>query len=367
MTKNNHYSYDKGKRIGAAISIILCVAIVIIILLSLRTCTVIDKTIYAGIGGAVVDRGVYPITEGETLYELIQKAKGITPNANLEKVDINQLLTPWETYCIPYSSELSKSEPKPVKVYSEPEVKLKNYKQDIEEVNIVYAGLPRTFILITVYPELELIKVGHIPWYTIIPNSNKELRTLYEMYLIGGPSSLVKSVEALTSLDINHYFAHDRKSWMKFIDHLQGIKVDIPKEFAKQYRINSGIHIIDGYTSWRYITYISEDMRKIDVTTGSHNRIKRQKDFMRELYKKFKSMDFFISSKVGPQILSEADTNIDPKFAMAVARRVSAMKNAKIEFYNLPGVVRRINGKKYWDTNLDTYKQFKEDLKRVGD
>lgn len=347
---------SKGKLISYIISLIMIIAIIILILLSLRGCSRENDIIYAGVGGCVIDPGVYPVALKTTLFELIMKAKGAKSNADLSKLDLDLEITPWEVYCIPtkpLQTEIIPPEAPEVQV----DIPEMPQLRDFPQINIIYAGLPRTFILMTIYPEQDLLLAGHIPWFTAIPDAVSGTKTLYETYLYGGTSGLVSGVETITNRKIDFYFCQDRPSWIKFIDHLGGIKVDIPASFAKQYRVNPGIHVIDGYTSWLYITFISKDMRVIDITTGSQNRIHRQKAFMLELFKKFMAQDFFTSTNLGRQILSEAESNLTIPKAMPIALKVKNMKNRKIEYFTFPGIYKTINGQVYWETKLQEYQQ----------
>jgi len=76
-----------------------------------------------------------------------------------------------------------------------------------------------------------------------------------------------------------------------------------------------------------------------------------------ELFKKFTSQDFFTSTNVGRQILSEAESNITVQKAIPIAMKVKNMKNRKIEYFTFPGIYKTINGKVYWETKLQEYQQ----------
>lgn len=348
---------QRGKIASYLVSLIMLIIIIILILLSIRGCSAPEKDIiYAGIGGCVNDSGVYPISNKATLFDLIMSAKGAKKNIDLSQIDLDMEITPWEVYCMP-----CKPPKKEIILPVEPEVQIDIPEMpkltDIPQINIIYAGLPRTYILITIYPEQELLLAGHIPWFTAVPDAVNGTKTIYETYLYGGTSTLVSGVETITNKKIDYYFCQDRPSWIKFIDYLGGIKVDIPESFSKQYRVNPGTHIIDGYTSWLYITFISKDMRDIDFKTGSHNRIQRQKAFMLELYKKFVNNNFFTSTNVGKQILDEAESNLTVQKAIPIALEIKKMKNRKIEYFTFPGIYKTINGQVYWETKLQDYQQ----------
>lgn len=343
----------KRKHIYAITYLLIIIATIIILLLLPRSCSY-SGTIYAGVGGCVYDPGVYPMYKGMTLYELIRKADGMKPNADLDRFNPDMIIEPWESYCIP--CKVKKDPPVKQIIAEVAPYTPKRELNDVERFTIIYAGLPRTFILLDVYPNYGLISATHIPWFTAVHDLVGNVKTLYEMYLIGGTEALVRSVSDVTQTNIDYYFAQDRPAWIKFIDYLGGVKVDIPVEFAKQYRVNSGIHIIDGYTSWFYITFISKEMRRIDYKTGSMNRITRQKLFMEELYAKFKNLDFFRSSQIGKSILTDAETNLSAAQALELSNKVRKMSSNNLKLFTYPGVIINYNGENYWEVNPIRYK-----------
>lgn len=333
----------------------LAILVLVILLLSLpRSCSK-SETNYAAVGGCVNDPGVYPIYKGMTLYELIRKADGIKENADMSKFDPDMEVIPFETYCIPCRIE-TKTKVKVIVPDIAPTKRDLPIIMDSEHFSIIYAGLPRTFILIDVYPQLNQIFTSHIPWFTAVHDLSGGMKTIFEMYLIGGTPSLVRATSEITNQKIDYYFAQDRPAWINFINYLGGVKVDIPPDFAREYKVNSGTHIIDGYTSWFYITYISKEMRKIDNRTGSLNRITRQKYFMKELFKKFSDLDFFSSGKIGKAILEEAETNITIPVATELSLKVRKMKKQNFELFTYPGIFMDYNKERYWEVNPDKYK-----------
>ncbi len=352
--KKRRKNSNTRKYIYSVIYFLLIISAVIVFLLFPKSCSKREIT-YAGVGGCVYDPGVYPMYEGMTLYELIRKADGMKPNADIDRFNPDMIIEAWESYCIP--CKVKKSPPvKRIKLPPIPKPKTPMI-EDQDRFTIIYAGLPRTFILIDVYPTYGIISATHLPWFTSVHDFLGNVKTLYEMYLIGGTSALVQSVSEVTETDIDYFFAQDRPAWIKFIDHIGGVKVDIPKEFAKEYRVNSGVHIIDGYTSWFYITFIAKEMRRLDYKTGTINRITRQKSFMNELWSKFSQLDYFKSGQVGKAILDDAETNIAIPQAIELSNKVRKMTSKDLKMFTYPGIITEYNGEKYWEANPLRYKK----------
>ena len=82
--------YKKKTDKAAVIIIIICLLAALfglkIIFFGNRTVKI--EKIYAGIGGAVNDRGVYEVREDTRIYELIIMAKGLAERANIKKINV---------------------------------------------------------------------------------------------------------------------------------------------------------------------------------------------------------------------------------------------------------------------------------------
>ena len=323
-----------------------------------------NETLYAGIGGSVNDPGVYPVTERTYLYELIILAKGLTDRADICKYDTDAQIIPFEVYCIPRIPEkvfVKPSKPVLPAVVTPHPIEF----EESERINIVYAGLPRTFLLISIYPQNDYVSVTHIPWYTMVTPEYEYPRTLYEVYLTGGIPFLLRGIKRVTGVTIEHYFTQNRPSWVKFIDYLGGVEVDVPADFAKEFHIREGKQVINGLLSWQYISYISKTQRRNDEwITGSSFRIKRQKDFMFSMMRKFKDMNFMAQGEVLKGILTDADTDFKADDIVGLAYKVRKMKKMKTEFLTLPGIIRDLDGRRMWVTNLNEYNIKHQELLR---
>ncbi|MBT4332624.1 MAG: hypothetical protein HOD64_05035 [Candidatus Cloacimonetes bacterium] len=350
--------YRKSKREKTIIIIIIIC--LLIALLSLKVIffsnTVVQpEKVYAGIGGAVNDGGVYEIFEDTRLFELILMAKGLHERANIKNISIEDKVIPWEVYCIPY---LPKETFKAVITPKAPKLEVENpaIRFDTKRINFVYAGLPRTYLLISVYPDLNYITTTHIPWFTLATPEYEYPRTLYEVYLTGGIPFLLRGVQRITGETIDHYFTQNRPSWINFIDYLGGIDIDVPKEFAYEYNIQPGMQTINGLLAWQFISYISKQMRRENSwITGSSYRIKMQQEFMESLYTKFKSMNLIQQAETVKDILSEAETDMKLDDVIKLAFDINQLKNTEKDFLKLPGTIQNFDERRMWVSDLNEY------------
>ena len=150
---------NKYKKKKLIILIIIYLLLALLLFLSLWSIfrnnkDISHNPIYAGIGGAVNDRGVYEIDQETRLYELILKAKGLHKRADIRNIDTDLKVIPWEVYCIPYLPEKIYKQV-PSKKIPQPKTHEIKLPQSMKKISIVYAGLPRTYMLIQLYPSLN--------------------------------------------------------------------------------------------------------------------------------------------------------------------------------------------------------------------
>jgi len=347
----------KNQKIGFILFLIICGFIIAgsIYVMFSEPEAAVETKLYAGIGGAVNDPGVYQIADETLLYELIRKAEGLHKKADFQKIDSDLKVTPFEVYCIPF---LPEERIKKVKLKPQKEIPLKNTipPSNSARINIIYAGLPRTYLFISIYPDNDLITVTHIPWYTRATTRFEYPRSLYEIYLTGGVPFLLRSSQIILQEKIDFFFTQKRPSWIKFIDYLGGVEVTLSSEFAYEYKLPKGKYNITGPLSWQYISYISKRNRENNNwVTGSGYRIKYQKEFMLAMYNKFKQQNFMLQGDILSKIIADSETNMKNQDFLKIANAARKMKNIKLEFFTLPGIIQEYDEQLFWVTDLDEY------------
>ena len=201
-----------------------------------------------------------------------------------------------------------------------------------------------------------MVIVSHIPYYTLVPNSYYN-STLYETYLTGGVSFLINSAQRITGKKIDFYFAQNREQWIKFIDLLGGIEVNLPDDFKKDYKLETNRYKLDGLLSWEYIKYINKQLKKNEIILGTFYRMHNQKEFMKSMYNKLKENNFFKQSKTLALLLKTADTNIKSKNLIKIFFEFKNIHKIHLELVTLPGTIKKLENKEVWITQQDFYKK----------
>ena len=308
--------------------------------------------IRAAICGCVHKRAVYDMPVNSILSDLIRKAGGVKPNADLSKVNLATILQHDSVYHVPCrgkkltgrlpSLELKVSKPAatPMPVITD------------KHFNIFYAGLPHTFMLIQIFPDLDLISITHIPFYT---NFTIEKQRLGDYFFLMGVSPTVYLIQNFMREKIDFYLVQDRNSFIKMIDFMGGMTVDVDTLFAKEYNLTAGRRHLSGFYSWEYIRFIDVETRKSSLFIGSQYRLERQKHFMMAMYQKFKTMNLVDQAQNVREVLKLSQTNLTYGVVKSLIETALKMRNPKLELLTLPGAAIYENDVLYWQPDLNAF------------
>lgn len=160
-------------------------------------------------------------------------------------------------------------------------------------------GRTDAIVLISIYPKKESVSILSIPRdsYVQIGNTGKYDK-INHAYPFGGVEVTKTTVENLVGVDIDHYVVFNFTSFMRMVDALGGVEIDVPYTFTEQdskdrqgaIRIEKGRQLLDGEKALAYAR-----MRKSDPE-GDIGRGKRQQEVILALADKllsFKSLSNF--------------------------------------------------------------------------
>lgn len=126
-----------------------------------------------------------------------------------------------------------------------------------------------TMILLTLDPQTNTAGILSIPrdlWVAIPGFKHGKINTAYylgDAYKLpgGGPALAVKTVEQLLGVPINYYAQIDFSAFVRFIDEIGGVKVDVPQDitidllgsgFKTKKKLKAGVQVLPGEWALAY-------------------------------------------------------------------------------------------------------------------
>ena len=172
---------------------------------------------------------------------------------------------------------------------------------------------------------------------------------LNSAFAFGGPKCLVKEIQKLSGLSINHFIAVDFSGFAKMVDALGGVEV-CSKTALHDYELGTvldhgGHQVLDGPTALNYV-------RARQVTTetnGDYGRIKRQQLFVSSLLRALISEDTLLDlnklNNVVNLIIGNTQVdNVKTKDLVQLGQSLQGMAAGHMTFVTLPTGVTDQNG-----------------------
>jgi LCP family protein required for cell wall assembly len=172
---------------------------------------------------------------------------------------------------------------------------------------------------------------------------------LNSAFAFGGPKCLVKEIQKLSGLNINHFIAVDFSGFAKMVDAVGGVEV-CSKTALHDYELGTvldhgGRQVLDGSTALNYV-------RARQVTTeinGDYGRIKRQQLFVSSLLRTLISEDTLLDlnklNNVVNMIISNTQVdNVKTKDLVQLGQSLQGMAAGHITFVTVPTGITDQNG-----------------------
>ena len=191
-----------------------------------------------------------------------------------------------------------------------PEEPKKMTEEDL--INIILVGRnnyskdelqPNSMLLCSLNPETNEVSMISFLSHTFVPfPEGQGEKRMEEAYVTGGFPLLYKVMEENFGLHVDGGVEFDFEGYVKVIDILGGVDVELDEFDAKWMKLPEGMNHIDGKTALKY----SLSMRR-DADFG---RTQRQRAVLNDLYKKFKNSDLTTMTKLAKEIIPLTDTDM---------------------------------------------------------
>lgn len=225
-------------------------------------------------------------------------------------------------------------------------------------------GRSDTLMVATLDPNKNQAALLSIPRDTRVKIKGHGFDKINAAYAYGGEKLTQQTVENLLNTNMDHYMLIDINGFVKIIDALGGIDIDVEKRmvYDDPWDDNGGLHIdlqpgmqhMDGKTAVTYVRYRDEE--------GDIGRIKRQQKFMKAI------MDKIVSPTVIPKLPSivtavydtvETDMSIGDILSFLTTLKEAKDNGLKSEM--VPGKPVYIEGISYWIPDIKKTRQILAD------
>ncbi len=127
----------------------------------------------------------------------------------------------------------------------------------------------------------QVISIPRDSWVSV---PGKGYNKINSGFSFGGPSLMVRTVESLTGVRIDHVVIIDFTGFQKITDALGGVRICVPKRVSDRIGdIGAGCQVMDGETALQYVR------QRKTLANGDFDRVRRQQNWIRQVVKKLNS------------------------------------------------------------------------------
>ncbi len=217
-------------------------------------------------------------------------------------------------------------------------------------------GRSDTMMVATVDPKFDRASIMSIPRDTRVRIYGYGFDKINAAFAYGGEPLAEKTVENFLGVDIDHYIIVDVKSFVKIIDAIGGIDINVEKrmKYEDPWDDNGGLYInifpgrqhMDGKKAVTYVRYRDSE--------GDIGRIERQQKFIQACMDKVMSPSFIPRiPAVIREVADAIDTDMTVRQLMELAGALKAAKDNWLETDMVPGYPLYIDNISYWIPYVD--------------
>jgi LCP family protein required for cell wall assembly len=211
-----------------------------------------------------------------------------------------------------------------------------------------------TMILLTLDPQTKTAGILSIPrdlWVAIPGFKHGKINTAYylgDAYKLpgGGPALAVKTVESFLGVPINYYSQIDFGAFVRFIDEIGGVKINVPSEIKidllgtgskTKKKLKPGVQILPGEWALAYA-------RNRYTENGDFDRARRQQQVIMAIRDRVLSLNMLpVLVQKGPTLYNELASGIRTNLTLDQLIKLALMAKDVPEQSILRGVIDKSN------------------------
>ena len=217
-------------------------------------------------------------------------------------------------------------------------------------------GRSDTLMIATIDPRFDQATLLSIPRDTRVKIRGRGYDKINAAFAYGGVRLTESTVENFLGIDIDHYILINTNSFVKIIDAIGGVDIDVEKRmyYEDPWDDNGGLVIdlypgeqhMDGKTAVTYVRYRDSE--------GDIGRVKRQQAFMAACMDKVASPEIIPSiPKIAREVIDAVETDMSLRQLLELAGALNAAQKNGLETDMVPGYPLYIDDISYWIPDVE--------------
>ena len=217
-------------------------------------------------------------------------------------------------------------------------------------------GRSDTLMIATIDPRLDQATLLSIPRDTRVKIRGRGYDKINAAFAYGGVELAESTVENFLGIDIDHYVLINTRSFVKIIDAIGGVDIDVEKRmfYEDPWDDDGGLVIdlypgeqhMDGKTAVTYVRYRDSE--------GDIGRVKRQQKFMAACMDKITSPEILPRiPKIIREVIDAVETDMSLRQLLELAGALKAAAQNGLETDMVPGYPLYIDDISYWIPDVE--------------
>jgi LCP family protein required for cell wall assembly len=192
------------------------------------------------------------------------------------------------------------------------------------------AGAQRTdaIMIVHIAADRKTTSITSIPRDSWVPIPGHGHAKINAAFSYGGPTLMVRTIENLTGIRIDHVAIVDFTGFTKITDAVGGVTIDVAKStHDERATFTAGPHHMDGATALNYVR------QRHNLPGGDFDRVKRQQNWIRAVMNKMLSAKVLTNPFTLTKVLGDLTSSLstDEKFS------IDSMQSLALSLRNLRG------------------------------
>ena len=199
------------------------------------------------------------------------------------------------------------------------------------------AGAQRTDSIMVVHlpADRKATYVVSIPRDSWVPIPGRGMHKINAAFSFGGPALMIRTVEQLTKLRIDHMALVDFEGFKAITDAVGGVTITVQEDTKdKRAEFSAGTHRMDGETALNYVR------QRYNLPGGDFDRVKRQQNWLRALLRELRSAGTLTNPLEMRRMLEALSTSLatDEGFTLDRMQELasSAAETGNVVFFTAP-------------------------------